>query len=442
MYLPGALLAGGPNPATVRPFNELLFVAGLVSIWVGLAAVGYPFLGLLLVMLNGSNPFQLFQAYGTENVFSLPISVALLVLGLHVRLLTPAARADAAAWATAAFTGALLAVVREMRAEPALIGISALATYLTVPRSPVRTRLLLVVLCVATYGVMSAGLRHYFDGKLRDAQIFVERAGGKPYRGPWATHHAAWHPILVGLGDFDQKYGFKWKDRVAYGYAAPILRERYAKAVTYQSPAYYFNETYAASPYRIKPEDFPEYHVIVRDKVLSTIWQDPGWYVRILAQRVGQIFLGDDAARGGGLRPLDELRTGRLDSFALLIATVLARKRLLVGLLLFTLPLVVPAFLFSLKGMTHFGYFTSSRHPCSYSSPSTWCGSGGVIARSPRFGKGVTPSGHGVVVVLVVVVVVGVRRLELDRDAGVTPRAQGVPRGHSRLLGLIGPTFA
>ena len=358
MYVPGALLAGGPDPATVKPFNELLFVAGLVVAWIGLAAAGYPLLGLALVVLVGSDPFQLFQAYGKENVFSLPISVALLVLGLHVRLLVSNARVDAGAWATAMFTGAFLAVVHEMRTEPALIGVSALATYLAIRRSSFRTKLLLIVACVAAYGVVSSRLGCYFEQKFRDAQVFVERAGGKPYRGSWALRHAAWHNILVGLGDFDTKYGFEWDDRAAYLYALPILRERYGKNVTYHWPSYYFEETYEPSGYRIKPEDLPEYHAIVREKVLDTIRNDPGWYVGILRRRLARILTVTTPFSVAGFGHWASCASSGWIFVPALLGSMLARRRVLVGLLLFTLPLVAPALLvFSMRGMTYFGIF-------------------------------------------------------------------------------------
>jgi hypothetical protein len=356
MYLPGAMLVGGPDPASVRPFNELVFIAALVSAWVGLAGVGYPLLGLLLVLLVGSDPFQLFQACGKENVFSLPISVALLVLGLHVRLLVSDARVGAAAWATAVFTGVLVAVVREMRAEAALIAISALGTYLAIPRSSFRTRVLLAAACVAAYGAVSGGLGLYFEREFRAAQVFVERAGGRPYRGPWTLHHPAWHNILVGFGDFDAKYGFVWDDRVAYGYAAPILRERYGKNVTYAWPAYYFDEKFARSGYRLKPEVLPEYNAIVREKVLDAIRNDPGWYVGILWRRVAQIMAGTTPFSVAGFGHWTSCRSSGWIFVPALLASVLARRRLLVGLLLFTLPLALPALLvFSGGGMTHFG---------------------------------------------------------------------------------------
>ena len=358
MYLPGAMLVGGPDPPSVRPFNELVFIAGLVSAWVGLAGAGYPLLGLLLALLVGSDPFQLFQAYGKENVFSLPISVALVVLGLHVRLLVSGARVDAAAWATAVLTGALLAVVREMRAEAALIGISALATYLAIARSSLRTRLFVAAACLAAYGAVSGGLGLYFEREFRAAQVFVERAGGRPYRGPWVLHHPSWHNILVGFGDFDAKYGFVWDDRTAYAYAAPILRERYGKNVTYAWPAYYFDEMFARSAYRLKPEVLPEYNAIVREKVLDTIRNDPGWYVGILWKRLAQVVAGTTPFSMAGFGHWASCRSSGWIFVPALLASALARRRLLVGLLLFTLPLALPALLvFSGGGMTHFGVF-------------------------------------------------------------------------------------
>ncbi len=358
MFVPATLLGWSANEPSVLPFNALFFVVGLIAVWVAFTAEGHALLGLLLVLLVGSNPFQLFEAYARENVFSLPVSVTLLVLALHLRFMTGRVGIERWAWGIAVFTGALLALAREIRTEAILVGALVPAVYLGARRSPLATRLLAIAVFAATYVLASQGLAHYLDRKFSEAQVFVERAGGNPYRGIRVRHHVVWHNLFLGLGDFDTRYGYAWHDQSAYRYATPILRARYRLPVTY-SKGYYFNEFYEPGHfYRIKPEDLPEYTIVLKEKVLHDIRNDPRWYLGILGRRVLAV-LSDTTPLTLAVGPWrSEWPLSGWIVLPALVAAAFHRDRLLLKLLLFSLPLSLPAVLVYAKGgMTYLGIF-------------------------------------------------------------------------------------
>jgi hypothetical protein len=361
MFLPGVLLGRSATRPTVFPFNALFFVGALVAVWVAFAARGRPLLGVLLVLFLGSDPFQVFETYVRTNVFSLTISVALIVLALHLRLLTGAARIDRRAAVIALFTGGLLAFVREMRPEAAIVGVTLPFVYLGVRRSPVALRLAALASCLIGYTLVSQGLERYIDAKFPEAQAFVARAGGHPYPGLRVRHHAAWHNLFLGLGDFDTRHGYAWDDVVAYRYAVPLLHERYGMPVTY-SGGYYLDQYYGDDHfYRIKPEDLPEYSVLLREKVLRDIREDPTWYLSILGRRVVAI-LADTTPVGLALGPwwvpVPGSRWLGWLAIPVLVVAAMSRKWLYVGLLLGSLALSLPALLvYAKEGMTYYGVF-------------------------------------------------------------------------------------
>lgn len=356
---PAALWRGSPENPTFVPTSALLFVAGLLAVLVGFWRARQPALGLLIVLLVGSNPFQLYETYRHENVFSLPISAALLLLGSHVRWMSGASPLDPRAFATAALTGAFLATLREVRTDSALMGLSAVGIYLTVPRSAWRRKLALVAVFGASAWLTAQAWTGYFDSKFTEAQEFVRRAGGHPYTGPRSQHHPAWHNVFLGLGDFDTKFGYRWDDKLAYAYATPILRSQYKLSFTYDG-TFYFRETYGGPSglYRISPQDLPEYVEVIRAKVIRDIVRDPAWYLGILWQRIRTILSQTTPISVA----LGDSRLGVPFSGWFFVPTLLAlaitREAFLAKLLLFSFPLsLTPLLVFCGPGATYYAIF-------------------------------------------------------------------------------------
>jgi hypothetical protein len=359
LFWPAAILRGHPLPATVLPATALLFVAGLCAVLIGFWRAGYATLGLLIVVFVGSNPFQIFEVYARENVFSLPISSALLVLGTHARLMTDGGRIDRWAWLTAALTGVFLASVREIRTDSALLALAVPGIYLTVRGSPWRRRLALVAVFAASGLLTARAWQGYFETKYAEAQDFVRSAGGQPYTGPRTQHHPVWHNVFTGLGDFDTDKGYRWDDRIAYAYAAPILHSRYHLNYTYPKGGFYFEESYDQTRENlVSPQDLPEYVEIIREKVIDDVLGDPGWYLGILGRRLLAI-MSQTTPIGVWIGPwwVKAPFSGWL-VVPTLIGVVVARRAFLAKLLLFSFPLSLSALLvFCGPGSTYYAIF-------------------------------------------------------------------------------------
>jgi hypothetical protein len=216
LFYPDLLLRNDPAHPSTIPCNELLFIVALLAVFWAFWREGHGLLGTLIVLFVGSNPFQLLETYGRGNIFSLPISVALLALAAHVSFLTRRAPIGRSAWWIAAASGVALATFREVRAEAAIIGVSALASYL-VARAPWRQRVALVAVFVLSAALTASAWSRFWTGEFTRSEAFVARSGGQVLHAPPGQHHAFWHAVFCGLGDYGADRGFAWDDRVPLG---------------------------------------------------------------------------------------------------------------------------------------------------------------------------------------------------------------------------------
>jgi hypothetical protein len=355
LYYPDLLLRGEPGRPSTLPFNEWLFMIALLAVLWSFWLEGFGLLGTLIVVLVGSDPFQLIETYGRGNIFSIPISIALLALAAHVRLLAGRKGIDAWAVGIAITSGVVLATAREIRAEAGLMAASALATYLLV-RAPIRKRALLAGVFVLASACTGLAWSRYWADHFTRAERFVAAAGGQVFRAPLGTHHAFWHAIYCGLGDFGQDRGYSWDDRAAFRWATTRDPETNPDPLPYHYVSgYYLEETYDGV-HHIAPTDLPAYNRLVRDRVLSEIRRHPGWYARILWQRAlaimsdatpASLTIGDTRWRMFGAGWL---------TIPVLAFTLWRRKYFHALLILFVLPLSAVALLvYSGQGMTYYG---------------------------------------------------------------------------------------
>jgi hypothetical protein len=355
LFYPDAWTRGDPTHPSAIPCNEYLFILGLLALFWAFWREGHGVLGTLIVVLVGSDPFQILETYGRGNIFSIPISVALLVLAAHVRFLTRRAGVDRLAWAIAIGSGVALTTFREIRAEAGIIAVSALASYL-VARAPLARRLLLAGVFVVTSATTAFAWSSYWSGKFAQAERFVARAGGEVFHAPHNTHHAFWHAVCCGLGDYGEDRGFSWDDELLFEWATTRDPSTNPNPLPYHyEDGYYFEETYDGI-HHIAPTDLPEYNRLVRTRVLSAIRGHPLWYAGILWQRVLAIQReATPAALSLGSRTLAVPGAGWLSAPVLLFA-VWRRKYFHAMLILFVLPLSAVALLvYSAKGMTSYG---------------------------------------------------------------------------------------
>jgi hypothetical protein len=357
LYYPDVWLRHDPAHPSALPFNELLFIGALLAVFWAFWLERHALLGILVVVLAGSNPFQVLETYGRGNVFSIPISVTLLALAVHLRLLTGRKSVDALAWGTAVASGVALATLREVRPEAALIGLSVAATYLCVRGAPLHRRVLLVAAFLAAGALTGAAWERYWSGRIEAAKAFVARAGGEVFAVPHGTHHAFWHAVCCGLGDYGGDRGFEWDDRAVFRWATTrdAATNPHPIPYHYTTDDYYLDETYDGI-HHVAPTDLPEYNRLVRGRVLGTIARHPLWYARVLAQRALAILReATPACVSFGAVTLPLAGVGWL-LVPLLAWMLVRRERLHAGIVLFTLPLALLALLvYSGRGMTFYG---------------------------------------------------------------------------------------
>jgi hypothetical protein len=356
LFYPDVWLHHDPGHPSTRPFHEILFVAALLAVFASFWREGHGWLGLAIVVLVGSDPFQVLETYGRGNVFSLPITVTLLALGAHLRFLTGRRGIDGVAWAIALASGVALACFREVRTEAAIVGVSVLATYLLVRGAPWHRRVLLALVFLAAAALTSNLWQRYWSGRFEDAKRFVASAGGHVYGGPHDEHHTLWHSIHCGLGDYGGDRGFEWDDREAFHWATTLDPATNPQPLPYHySGGYYLDETWDGM-HHIAPTDLAAYNRLVRGHVLGAIEGHPLWYAGILVQRLLALLREATPASiaiAGGSVALPYVGWLLLP---LLVLFAVRRRRLALALVLFTLPLAIPVLvIYSGRGMTHYG---------------------------------------------------------------------------------------
>jgi hypothetical protein len=304
LYLPHCYLVGSARPlVNGRPrirmqyANGPAFIVALMGVFAGFWWIGETALGSILVLLLGSNPFQLTEVYSNNNVFGWSITATLLVLALHLPLLGRRRPPALYCLVVPLATGLLLATIRQIRTEPVMIIVAAGLSYLFCTSLRLRMRLLLVGLLTAAFACGCAAWTRYFDHKFLEAYEVVKKAGGHPYDGSRQGYHFFWHSIWCGLGDFDTKYGYAWSDVAASEWALGVMRREYRYEPQGNPPLK--EEPIQALSLRLywdrdrkylrTPFEDSLYIQVVRDKVLHDIRNDVAWYGSIVGKRLLRI---------------------------------------------------------------------------------------------------------------------------------------------------------
>ena len=361
LYLPDVWVRGDVRQPRVRTGHCIVFAAALVALFVGCWAVRQPLLGLQLVAFLGSNPYQLHEVYGNENVFGWMITTGVLVLALHLPLMQRRRPHGLVLWAAPLATGLILATVRQVRPEPVAMIVSAGLCCLLVAGVRWWERLALVAALLVSFVAVSKAWERYFDRLYDRALDTVTAAGGHPYTGPREHYHMGWHNVWCGLGDFASDRGYRWNDSVAKMYARPILEEKYNEIMgdvnwhTGVCEGQYWDE--ARKYYRMAHE-LPHYEQVVRDKVLDDVLDDPLWYLGILLRRARRILSETTpiSVSWGGTRLRVPIHGGLI--FALAALLVALRGWPFLKLVAFLIPLSFPALLvYSARGMCYYSCY-------------------------------------------------------------------------------------
>jgi len=361
IYLFDAWLKGAPWNPSPTPASKFLFIFALSALYAACWWVRRPLVGALLVLLLGSNPFQIYEVYAHQNVFGFNISIAILLLALHVPLLQRWYRPDknwVFLWPVG--IGILMACFRTIRSEPTPMLLGAAGAYMLIASLTKKRRLAMVATLAIAFWITGQTWNWHFLRQQKHAAKVVASVGGHPFPEEPRLYHHVWHPIWCGLGDFDKKYGYVWNDHNAAAWAKPYLE---AKGVFV--PSGYFmgggdprefldNERI----YKKLPYDVPYYNDLIRDKVLGDIKKDPLWYLDILAKRVHRIFTMTTPVRLTWPTGFLNLPWKGFFLVPLGILLALTRSRFWLGLCLFTMPTATTALLvFSDLGVTYYGIF-------------------------------------------------------------------------------------
>jgi hypothetical protein len=361
LYLFDAWMKGVPWNPSLKPSSRFAFILSLASLFAAFWWIRRPIFGALIVVFLGSNPFQIYEVYGRDNVFGWSISAAILLLALHVPLLRRWKPDERWAFAWPILVGLFIATLRTVRSEPATLLASAGITYAFVTGFSWRRRAALVFALVVSFGIGQAYWGRHFVQQHERAAKAIAAVGGHPFPGKIRLYHHFWHPVWCGLGDYDRKYGYVWKDGLAAAYATPFLEAKgiYVPQGTFfenGDPREYIDPE--TKIYKKLPYDIPFYNEVIRDKVLGDIKKDPLWYAEILAKRAGRILVEVTPIRatwwGGWLT----IPWSGVPAVAVILLFFTMRSKLLAGTALFTLPTVASAFIvYSGGGMTFYGVY-------------------------------------------------------------------------------------
>ena len=209
-------------------------------------------------------------------------------------------------------------------------------------------------------------------------------AGGQPLLTDRNLHHSLWHPIWHGLADFGWHKGYRKSDRQAYAYAIPIVNERYGTEYQHQLSQYYLKNK-DEQGHRLKPETIPEYQLVLREKILTDIRDEPSWFLGVLLKRAERIFDRATPVRLGlGARFVDIPFSAWL-VLPMLALLLFLRRWEQVKLLIFFSPTSLPAFLiYSGGGFTN----PTAFHLAAFALLACWSVHALTALASRRVGQG------------------------------------------------------
>jgi hypothetical protein len=354
LYLPDAIWSGKTQGVSVALANGGGFVFALCALFGVLWWDRRPLLGLVLVAVLGSDPYQVYETYRMPNVFGWGVTSAILLLTAHLPLLR-GRLSPRFTWVLPVLSGLYLATVRTLRSDLLVLAVSVVAVYLIVAL-PWRRRLLMTGAFAAAYLGAAISWNAYFKHKFDQAGRVLAQAGGTPYTGPFVLYHPVWHNLALGLSDFDKKHGWKWDDRMAYNLGVEALRRQYQMEIPpFRRYGYFIEKSYdARGLYPVLAEELPHYYDVIRDRVLADVKGDPGWYLGILGHRTWRILTDTTPLQLEVDTHAVRMPWSFLPVLPLMALCLATRRRFLGTLLLFTLPLsTTPLLIFSGMGATY-----------------------------------------------------------------------------------------
>lgn len=257
------------NQVTMRGGLSLWFAVSLSALAVALFAVRLPVLGLVVVILCASNPFQNFEIFNPDvsNLFSMVISTGLMASALVIALigLARSGRPTKYAYLIVSALGVLMGIQYDARLEGVGVFIGVLGAILCLPRVGVRHRVALLVTLLAVGYSSNMGVNAYWDGKLSKAnELVAQYDGTQGQRLGNNRYSTEWWALWSGLGDYDRKYGFLVDDRAGWSHYYGVRR----------------------MPSIGAGWSISELNKTLKTDFINAIANDPWWFAEIIGRRI------------------------------------------------------------------------------------------------------------------------------------------------------------
>ena len=279
---PSRLLTSNPQNLTLQPFNWLFFSVTAVALFLGIYLTYNLTTAFLATALFSSSPFLIAELFLRNNSLGLQALNMLLVMSLC--LICAKSKSKYIQILITLAGSLIIGFTSEIRGETILSIIPIMLYWIILNNEKKFIKILGILLCCFALIGMKQAISSYFK-ELNDKTVqFVYQKGGIPFEGGKTYRHPIWHPILAGLGDFDKKYQFAWKDSVIFKKVmgdTPELRNILKRKVFYDPESRFYYK---------RAETLPGYNNKARNVFFDTIMSDPVWYATILAKRVGRIF--------------------------------------------------------------------------------------------------------------------------------------------------------
>lgn len=289
LYMPYAYFKRTPFHPEIIFSNYLFFTFTLVLIVLASWYYKKVILGLISVFVIGNSPFLIYEIYNNNNVFGLMATFSIFLLLIHLPIIFN----SHLKWniLIPVLSGSSIALMHNIRAESTIMIISCILSYLLFNKGWLK-KFLYISLFLFFYFTVNKSIIKYFNDKFTETTNIVKKHGGIPFTGGRTLVHPLWHPLLCGLGDYDNKYGFKLHDTCIYNKILPLLRNKTEESLDYPGESIYtMNEYYDSLHfYYKKPETINGYSEECKKMFVNTIKTDPLWYFKILLKRTRDFF--------------------------------------------------------------------------------------------------------------------------------------------------------
>ena len=279
---PSRLLTNNPQNLTLQTFNWLFFSVTGVALFLGIYLTYNLITAFVATALFSSSPFLIAELFLRNN--SLGLQAINIVLVISLCLICAKSKSKYLQILVTTAASLVIGFTSEIRGETILSFIPIILYWVILNNEKKIIKLLSILLCGFALIAMKQTITTYFKELNNKTIQLVQQKGGIPFEGSKTLSHPIWHPILAGLGDFDEKYQFEWNDTVIFKKVmgdTPELKKVLKKQVFYDPESkFYYKRT----------ETFPEYNTRARDLFFDTIISDPVWYGTILLKRIARIF--------------------------------------------------------------------------------------------------------------------------------------------------------